>query len=155
MTADQIKLLARRISNKYGSTYDERDDIKGRCLQVAWQAESKLDEARSAENYLTVCMCKAAIDYLNEQKKFKKEIFFEIETVNNENFENTLIDDISLSDLVSENFKKLNKVDQKIMLMYVQGYSTQEIANEVKLSMENVKVRISRRKKAWREILEV
>ena len=41
------------------------------------------------------------------------------------------------------------------MLMYVQGYSTQEIANEVKLSMENVKVRISRRKKAWREILEV
>ena len=156
MNKDFIKLLDKKVSNRYGKSYDERQDIEGRCLQAAWQAEEASREAASPENYIAVCMCNIALDYITEQKKYRSEVSLPFaDTISQENFEHNLIDEIVISEIFSENLKSLKPKEKTIMLMYLQGYSYQEIAKKVKISVDNAKVIVYRKRKLWREALEV
>lgn len=147
----EIRDQAKIIASKFGKTYDQQQDIEGRCLEAAWLAESKLQEEKNPKAYLDKTMKNAAIDYLRSEKK--KQSIPLSETLAS-NPEESMIDSIILGDSVPTFIDSLKSPDKEILTLIMKGYTLEEIGKKLNLRANSIAVRLHRNKKNWQNVLK-
>jgi RNA polymerase sigma factor (sigma-70 family) len=145
----EIREQAKIIASKFGKTYDQRQDIEGRCLEAAWLAESKLDEEKNPKAYIDRAMKNAAIDYLRDEKKAEALPLDEDLAIPYE-------DPIEHSDSpLPEFIENLESPDKEILTMIAEGLSLEEIGKQLNLRPNSIAVRLHRNKKIWKDKLKL
>jgi RNA polymerase sigma factor (sigma-70 family) len=145
-----IREQARIIASKFGKTYDQRQDIEGRCLEAAWLAESKLDEVRNPKAYIDRAMKNAAIDYLRDEKRAEVLPLHDELEIEDPNLEKSTIDSV-----VPDFINSLESPDKEILTLIVEGLSLEEIGKQLNLRPNSIAVRLHRNKKIWKDKLKL
>lgn len=149
----EIREQAKIIAAKFGKTYDQRQDIEGRCLEAAWLAEKLVDQDKNPKAYIDTIMKNAAIDYLREEKKAAaSSLSDDIEV---ENPETALVDNITLNETIPAFIQTLKSPDREILILVMEGHTLEEIGTKLNLRPNSIAVRIHRNKKIWKDILKV
>jgi len=106
------------------------------------------------EQHIRAWLIRVAIN----KAKNKNNTFFRRNTLPLEDYMETLIFESSESSELSELFETVMKLSEKyrvvIHLFYYEDYSVNEIADILKISVSNVKVRLSRGRRLLRETLK-
>ena len=156
----EIREQAKRIASRFGKTHEQKEDIEGRCLEAAWQVESKIREDGHPEAFLDKVMQNVAINYLRQQSKIKEvpistSAFDFEDIVEPKNMEDSIIDSIIIQDEVPEMLAGIKSPDKEILMLLMKGYNQEEIAKELNMRTNSITVRIHRNKKKWKDLIKV
>lgn len=149
---EEIRTQAKRIAAIFGKTYEQKQDIEGRCLEAAWQSESKVDKTKNPQSFIKVVMKNAAIDYLRKQNKVEISLGERDVSINPED---SIVEDINIKKEVELFVATLVYPDKEIVTMLIEGSSLKEIAKELKMKPGAIAVRIHRNKDTWKEHLKL
>lgn len=153
----EIRKQAKMVAARFGRTYDEKQDIEGRCLEAAWKALPKVTEGIDPKNYLIRTMENTAISYRRSVKVADSELPLTEEA--NEIFSDNQFEDmvvtLELEEKTAALISQLKYPDNKIVEMLVAGADIADIASSLKMTVGAVLTRISRGRKKWKEVFEL
>jgi len=155
MKDEEIRKQAKKVAARFGKTYDQRQDIEGRCLEVAWEAEKRIEEERNPRAYLCKAMQNVAINYVLKEKRNRATTSCQIPDTISFNPEDDLVTNIVTQDNVAKFMQKLESPDREIISLMLKGHSLNDIAKELGLRANSIAVRIHRNKKEWQRLLDV
>lgn len=114
-------------------------------------------EDSHTQNFLFTIVKNCSIDYIRKMKKEWKQICSldeDIILVDDEDILEDICDSENRESLYAE-IKKLKKAYREVLLMkYAQELSDEEIASELDISTENVRIRIFRARKALSKVMK-
>lgn len=93
-------------------------------------------------------MRNTALDYLKLAKKKETNLVYSNEALD---LEELVLEKLLIQEAMKEFFNQLSAVDKTIVEMLAKGHSINEIAKEIKLTPNHVRVLIHRNRKEWRE----
>ncbi len=132
---------------------DAKDAVQEVFIKL-WNQKGKLLELKSVEAYARTIARNHCFDLLRLKKQF-----VEINEESNGTIVNLVDEEYSTDTSLKVNMvkyavAKLNSVQQKVFVMRdIEGCEFDEIANEMGLSSENVRVIVSRARKSIREMV--
>jgi RNA polymerase sigma factor (sigma-70 family) len=150
---EEIREQAKRIAAKFGKTYEQQQDIEGRCLEAAWLAEPQLDTSHNPKAYLNTTMRNAALDYLKD-KTIPTELQLLDTIPESEEVEEKLLENILLKNAIPKLISKLKYPDKEIVQMLLKGDTLEEIGKKLNMRPNSIAVKIHRKRKSWSKLLE-
>jgi RNA polymerase sigma-70 factor (ECF subfamily) len=136
-----------RFANQLVGRKEEAEDIVQDTFLKLWDKRSHLDEIKNAENFAMKMVKNASIDALRKRKTIQ---FEELKSHIGNAFSplDSLQESESMKQL-NETIARLNKQQQFLIhLRDIEGYSYEEIAEISGLSVNTIRVNISRARKA-------
>jgi len=153
---DFLKILSEyqgiihKVNLIYFKTASDREDNFQEIVFQLWKSFPSLKDRSKIGSWMYAVAINTAISKIRKDSKFVlMDTLPDTEYADDEeNIENTIN-----SEQLLDAIQKLNEVDKSIMLLYLEEYSYQQIADIIGISVSNVGVRINRAKKQLKLIL--
>lgn len=142
---DQHKRILYKVANAYCRQRDERADLIQDIVLALWQSFPKFDGRAQFSTWLhRVAMNVAISFYRGERRRIRNAVpidAFTLDLVAADELFDTASDDMhALQQLLC----RLDDVNRTLVLLYLEGYGHDEIANVIGISSSNVATRINR-----------
>ena len=147
------------ICMRYADNSDEAKDILQEGFIKVFNSLSKFDFEGSFEGWIKKIMVNTAIDSFRKNKKtikiFDKNVELEnLDQTQEDDYENPVSNDIKTAELL-EAIQKLTPAYKTVFNLYViDGYSHQQIANELNISVGTSKSNYSKAKQNLQKFLQ-
>ena len=153
---DFLKILSEyqgiihKVNLIYFKTASDREDNFQEVVFQLWKSFPSLKDRSKIGSWMYAVAINTAISKIRKDSKFVlMDTLPDTEYADDEeNIENTIN-----SEQLLDAIHKLNEVDKSIMLLYLEEYSYEQIADIIGISVSNVGVRINRAKKQLKLIL--
>lgn len=154
---EEIKKQAKIVAAKYGATYDERQDIEGRCLETAWKAQPKLNEGVDPSAYLLKAMERTALSYLRSKHRKHLPLLEEAHELFSDLTYEKMISNTEAQEKWTQFIELIASPDKEIITLLVKGIDIAEISQTllelgIKISPTGIRSRISRGRLKWQKI---
>jgi len=149
---NQHKGILYKVSRMYFDQLDDQQDLFQEIILQLWKSLNSFKGNSEFSSWMyRVALNTAIVFFKKEKRKPDKYTSIKIEPIEPEGY-NTEKD----QQLVHfyKAVKKLNKIEKALILQYIEGFSGQEIAENLGLSEVNVRVKINRTKSKLQEIVK-
>lgn len=145
--------IIHKVCNMYCSDVDDRKDLFQEIVIQLWKAyKSFRGESKFTTWIYRVALNTAISVYRKESKKPEK---MDIDDVAFKLAEETSNEDKEAQFKMLENaIQQLSEIERAIVMMYLDGHSSEEISEVVGITANNVRVRMNRIKEKLRKLIE-
>lgn len=148
---ETVQIQAKKVAAKFGRTYDEKADIEGRCLEVAWKISSKIINEKNPSGFIYRAMENCAIDYLRSKKSDELPLLnIDLE----DKSELRMIENLETSEKWKIFIERIESPDKEILKFLYEGIEVSEISNKMNMSITAIRTRLSRGRKEWKKIYQ-
>ena len=141
-----------KVSRVYCNGENCRDDLFQEILLQLWKSFPSYDKSRKFTTWMYQVALNTAISQYRKDKKIDIEVLKEFHT------EPADDDDIELkrerARSLHNAINKLSRIEKSIVILYMDEYPYEEIAEIIGISVSNVGVKINRIKKRLKELLK-
>jgi RNA polymerase sigma-70 factor (ECF subfamily) len=137
---EECQGIAHHICALYTHNQEDHNDLFQEILLQSWRSFKSFQHQSKFSTWLYRVALNTAITHLREKNKIKFTPLNEVENLASESFE-YLDEEIKYLYLA---IRKLSKIDRAIIMLYLDEYSYNEIAEIIGISSSNVGVRINR-----------
>lgn len=137
------------VSALYSNSAEERKDLSQEIIFQLWKSFRSFQHQSKFSTWLYRVALNTAISYIRTRKKVAMTSLVEAAHISNDD-DNDLEEDIRN---LYQSIGKLSKIDRAVILLYMEDYSYQEMADILGISSVNVGVRINRIKKKLKDIM--
>ncbi len=146
---DEHQGIIHHISTLYSNSKEERDDISQEIIFQLWRSFGSFHNQSKFSTWLYRVALNTAISHLRKSKKtewvsLEKSTEIAIELTDDQE------DEISF---LYQAINKLTKIDKAVVLLYLEEYNYEEMADILGISSVNVGVKINRIKKRLKKIM--
>lgn len=142
--------IAHKVSRMYCNDTICRDDLFQEILLQLWKSYPNYDKNRKFSTWMYRVALNTAISQLRKDLKIDIVNNFPINLID----ENELIEKEEQAEILYNAISKLNKAEKAIIVLYMDDYPYEEIAEIIGISVSNVGVKINRIKKKLQKILK-
>lgn len=146
---DEHQGIIHHISTLYSNSKEERDDISQEIILQLWRSFGSFQNQSKFSTWLYRVALNTAISHLRKSKKtpwvsLEKSTEIAVEMADD------LEEEISF---LYQAINNLTKIDKAIVLLYLEEYNYEEMADILGISSVNVGVKINRIKKRLKKIM--
>ncbi len=146
------KWILYKVINSYCRDEEDRKDLEQEIIIQLWKSMKSFNDKYKLSTWLYKIALNVSISYYRSNYKrkmhtssFNESIFKETGYTDNTMFDNEEVK------LLNRFINQLNEFNKEIIILYLEGYSYEEIAGMVGLTESNVGTRINRIKKKIKE----
>lgn len=141
-----------KVANNYCRNYEDRPDLVQEMIFQLWRSYHSFDGRVSASTWVYKIAFNVAISFYRHKKTQLENVAplesLEIDLITIDEADNSKSDNLQILSRLIKEFDELNRA---LMLLYLDGYSHQEIAQVLGISTSNVATKITRLKKILTE----
>ncbi len=145
--------LIRKICNSFSQNPDERKDLFQEIAIQLWRSYPTFRNESKVTTWIYRIALNTAISSFRKNKKNKLHDSFETHEKSLQVKQNSIEKNEEIENLYKA-INKLNDLEKSIILLYLDDYKSDEIAEVVGISSINVRVRINRIKTKLKDFLE-
>lgn len=156
-----VDMFFRYVKSNFFIENQDAEDIISDFYVKWWWVVKKYDFKKSFNAFVRTVFKNLLKDYFKKNKELS---FWEIETINWETFEENIVDDFSIEELLESSFKmekienamkKLNNEEREIIyLKFIEEKGNWEISEIMRIGDDNLRQKISRSLKKLKVLLE-
>ena len=146
---DEHQGIIHHVSTLYSNSKEERDDISQEIIFQLWRSFGSFQNQSKFSTWLYRVALNTAISHLRKSKKTEW-VSLKKSTENAIELADDLEDEISY---LYQAINKLTKIDKAVVLLYLEEYNYEEMADILGISSVNVGVKINRIKKRLKKIM--
>lgn len=140
-----------RVCIKMGLNQEDAEDIVQDTFVQFWKQRDSIDENNGVIGLLKLIAKRLVIKKINKKELLISNDFEVLHKVSDDTNHNRVVN----SNLIKENIERLPLAQKEIItLFYLEGLTTIEIANYLKISTRTVENNLYRAKKRFKQILE-
>lgn len=142
---------AMSIALSYTNNRDEAADILNEAFFKVFKNIKKYKKESSFKSWLRRIVVNTAIDHYRSNKKFQQNV--EIESAGAQEYDVSVIDQLNADDILNQ-LQKLPEHYRVTFLLYeIEGYSHEEIGQQLSVSESTSRSNLTRAKKKLRELV--
>lgn len=134
----KIKIMIKSIANKYGKTYEDKQDIESLCYLKLLELKD-----RQEYSYLNKSFVNEALKFIAKNKPLPMR---EEKSYTLDSYLDYLV--------LEEQLKELSDKDKSIITWLIEGYTYDDISKELDMTPNNLAVYIHRHKSKWQSLVK-
>ena len=144
--------LIHKITHIYASIREEREDLKQEIIYQLWKSWKTFRHESKIQTWMYRVALNSALFYRNKPRLLKTQLD---ENKINPAVYNPDFDHVSEVEQLFRAIKKLNELDQAIIMLWLEKLKYKEIGEITGLSEKNISVKIHRIKSKLKELIEL
>jgi RNA polymerase sigma-70 factor (ECF subfamily) len=141
-----------KVSRTYCDTPEDQQDLVQEIIFQLWKSKASFKgESKFSSWMYRVALNTAIVFFKKEKRKPDRYKGLKDDQISDETYQSDKDDQLQL---FYRAVRQLDKIEKSIILQYIEGFSGQEIANNLGLSPANVRVKTNRTKKKLLEIIK-
>lgn len=146
------KGIVYKVSRMYCDAAEDREDLFQEIILQLWKSvESFKGNSQFSSWMYRVALNTAIVFYKKDKKRKDTNTSLKVDPIAPKGYDEK--QDKQL-EYFYEAVKELNKIDKALILLYIEGYSGQEISETLGISEVNTRVKTNRAKKQLKEIIK-
>jgi RNA polymerase sigma-70 factor (ECF subfamily) len=142
--------IIHKVNLVYFKTKSDREDNFQEVVFQLWKSFSSLKDMTKIGSWMYSVAINTSISKIRKDKRYV--LMDTLPDIPHTDDEENFVNKINSEQLLDA-IQKLNVVDKSIMLLYLEEYSYEQIADIIGISVSNVGVRINRAKKQLKTII--